>query len=304
MKRLLKFIIPRQQEPTKQLKAISASNHQSVSTKSYPSDNGLFDLLPSELLVNIMSHVGIESSQTSCMYVSQYFKDVASEPGLWKEACIQKYGTTLADSTIHLYDGCWKDMLLDDNRRGSVPARLLTVPCQWKNNQNEKVQRNMLRDRGNPSFYCCIVTAIQWDRTNRQVRLYMDIRGEIDLPHPLTSTIKVVAKGSPLVTVSPVHWRGMQSPGHYKGYLTFEDGQFQSDGIYYTHFRYAAQAGPLHKYETAPLLSANLQSTTFNHYTALNESRLFENESREDEKDRWRCILPEWFWQCRPRRRR
>lgn len=35
----------------------------------------------------------------------------------------------------------------------------------------------LLLERGSPSFYCCIVTAIQWDRPRHQVSVYMDVRG-------------------------------------------------------------------------------------------------------------------------------
>jgi len=261
----------------------------------FPSDNGLFDMLPREMIVKIFSHLGTAQDVSSCSTVSRFFADAANESTLWQEMATLKFGTTVVNNTSSLYGGNWKSMLEDDNRRGALPSQLLSKPCHWKYVRNWDHQLTVL-DRREYSFYCCFITGLQWDRPSHQLRVYIDVRGERDLPHPLKSTM-CVAHGS-VVHISPALWRGQHTDGHFKGYLSFDERHFQNDGIYC--FEYASKAGEPHTFEWTAVLPKKLQSTSFVHYTTL-DVNLFDNETREDEKDRWRGVVPVWFWQCRPR---
>ena len=242
--------------------------------------------LPRDLVLKILARLGSPQDILLCSTLSHFFAEIANEPELWHELATNKYGENVAEATIRLYYEDWKEMMKDDNRLGALPTSLCHKPCRWKHNDERR-------------FYCCIITALQWDREVGGLRVYFDVRGEPDLRHPLRSSICIRSTdGNTVETFRPVTWEedASNTVGHYKGYLVFPQGRFEKDGVY--NFCYANLIHGGADYESIPILNGKLNKSLFDHYT-LNEF-LFENETSESELNRWKQVLPNNFLQRRP----
>lgn len=182
-------------------------------------------------------------------------------------------------------------MMVDDNKQGALPTIHMAKPCMWRFNNDADYQRMAFEREG--LFYGCIIMALQWNRAEEILRVYIDARGESDLRHPVSSSIRTASEdGASAKTFRPGALISIHNGrGHYKGYLAFNQRHFQHDGRY--KFCYANLFHTDGDYETIPVLASSLGKVTFDHYT-LNET-LFENETIQDEVARWNKVLPEGF---------
>jgi hypothetical protein len=259
---------------------------------------GAFSVLPHEVVVKILSHLGTPQEVVKCSYLSHHFQQVTNEEQLWNELAERKYGVRVAEATIHFYEGSWKAMLMDDNERGALPTSKVFKPCMWQYNDDADFQQRHFQREG--LFYGCIITALQWDRLYGMLRIYIDVRSEPNLnasdlsfssmlrpraPFPWSQLECIPASG---VIMQP------QRPGHFKGYLEFAQRHFQMDTTY--DFCLASHRG---NFDSIPILTRSLEETDFDYYTLRHEI-LSENETREDELARWNKVLPEGFLERRP----
>ena len=234
-------------------------------------------MLPRDLIVKVFSHLGTPRDLAICSAVCRLFADVASEPELWHELAVHKYGTIVADKTIYLYEGNWKNMLKDDNKRGALPTLTFSKPCfRWDGEENRGIADNR--------FDCCIVTGVQWDRQNGKVRVYLDARGETDLSHPRKSALLVAARETGNVRqYKPESWlEDVGKNGHYKGCLVFDAALLARGHCGFCYY---------YVYWPVGLLGGTLDSIRFDHYTL--DGSLFESDTPEIELARWEGVAPE-----------
>lgn len=212
-----------------------------------------------------------------CSLVRQYFYHAASEPEIWREMAIRKYGERVAEATIPLYQGNWKDMVADHNMRGAFPTIILDKPLFgfYKLNNTRR-------------FYCCMVKGLQWNRCDKILRLHLDARGETDLRHPRDSFIRERD-----LIIRPTEWiEQVGTSFHYKGYLAFHLGlqlshhhrTFLNYMFFYAVYQGAAA---LHAIE---IFQGNLNTFDCDHYM-LDES-LFVNDTPDVERARWEAVVP------------
>lgn len=256
-----------------------------------------FSSIPRDLVVKILSHLGTTEEVIKCSYLSHELQGVTNEPALWQELANIKYGEAITNATIDLYQGDWKEMLMDDNRRGAIPTLVTYKPCLWKYNNSPWTQWRMYRRSG--LFYCCIITGIQWNRAENRIRVYFDARGEHDLRQARMSSIRVSSEdGSSLSTFRSIDEKlFVQREGHYKGYLDFPQLDLDQEDV--CNFCYANMLQNRADYEAIPLIEGKLNANMFDRYT-LKDETLFENETHETEMARWQKVLPEGFLDKRP----
>lgn len=220
--------------------------------------------LPQDVLEKLLVFVGDPRHIAQCTKASRTFLKASGSSHVWRELAYIKYGEYVADSTAHLYGGNWKSMVVDDDKKGAIPTLEINPPvvCNWKYNHTHR-------------FYCCLITAVKWHRGYGEIRVYIDVRGETDLRHPMSSTIAINVDGArqtvfstmpdvqvPVITarsVSPYKFISdvkEASPSvnglggrniinrvrgatfqHYKGYLAFDEHHFSGPGKY--NFCYA-----------------------------------------------------------------
>jgi hypothetical protein len=151
--------------------------------------------LPQDILEKIFILLGADLKDIcNCSSVCRAFQNAASSASLWRELAYWKFGKDLAKSTSGLYYGNWKQMVLDDNKEGAIPSlqdRAVT-PCYWKHNS------------WNGLYYCCLVTSVRWHRKLKEVRVYIDVRGETDLRHPMGSSMVLSTEDFPTDRI-PLH---------------------------------------------------------------------------------------------------
>jgi hypothetical protein len=174
-------------------------------------------MLPQELLMKIFSHLGTPRDVYTCSQVCRSFADAASVPELWHEVAVARYGSKVAEGTIHLYQGGWKSMLADDNKRGALP----TLDYHSK--------------RCNKPFKSSrfVVAGVQWDRLNGKVLVHLDARGKKDLKHPQTTflcTFPMDANHDRRQYPAESWSEEVSKPGHYRGCLIFDENIFLQDG--------------------------------------------------------------------------
>jgi hypothetical protein len=233
-------------------------------------------LLPRDVLVKIFSHLGTPRDMFTSSTVCRFFADAASEPELWHEMAVLKYGAAVADGTIHLYQGNWKSMVADDNKLGALPTLELSQSRVLILCSAEMI-----------SVHRCVVSGVQWDRQNGKVRVHLDANasgergdgGPPDLQHPRGSTVDVRSDNG-VETYGAESWNEeVGLPGHhYKGCLIFdelifsrEESSFQFN---YTNFPSCGKICYM-----LNLLPGNLGSFQFDRYT-LNGS-LYEDDTPE-----------------------
>lgn len=155
------------------------------------------------------------------------FKESALSDFVWKDIAIRKYGRELAESTISHYEGCWKQMIIDDNKKGAMPTVVGLDPCMWRYNTNSVVNSSGL-------YYCCIISCIKWDRLGRRIRVYLDARGESDLRKPIGTSINCTNDTRTSMKKMRGKWiseMDVDKRGHFKGYLEFHDAfDFEGPG--------------------------------------------------------------------------
>ena len=122
--------------------------------------------LPKDNIRSVLSFLGTCRDLETCARVCQIWNKVASEPPLWHEMAVRKYGKLVAQETGSLYNKDWKALVRDDNRLGALPTIHINKPSYYLHNEAEQ------------TFYCCLVTQIKWDRVAESVLVYLEARAE------------------------------------------------------------------------------------------------------------------------------
>jgi hypothetical protein len=190
--------------------------------------------LPEELLSTTISFLAKPKDVGSCVQVSKQFQSASDSDMVWKTIAHTMYGEELASSTLDLYDGNWKTMIADDNRKGALPTLDTAKTCEWKLNGT---MMSIHFDQA--SYYYCIISCIKWDRKNKVVRVYIDARGEQDLRSPNESSIRLMdddgcacreSIGRFVSELGDDEEKQEQEQrhhgGHYKGVLLFQESDF------------------------------------------------------------------------------
>jgi hypothetical protein len=258
-------------------------------------------MLPKDLLSNIFAYLGTARELGTCAQVSILFRDAAKEETVWKELADRKYGAHVSQGTVHLYAGSWKSMIKDDNRLGAIPTLRGLWKCEYKFNRNDY-------------FFCVLVTCIKWQRSNGEVLLYVDARGESDLREPWTSTIWKGDNPSSRMVSRPFSRGRLPSqehascgftsvlseerPGHYQGVLGFDESFFNGGNHYM--FCYANSHFGLSDYRHVHLFKIeegqSLDQVFASHpgftYTREDEAP-FANETLQENRERWLPHIPQ-----------
>jgi hypothetical protein len=236
--------------------------------------------------------------------VCHSFYTSAQDCSVWKHLAMIKYGSTLATKSVALYDNHnWKTLMIDNNKRGALPTISIQKACNYKHYRPNQ-------------YYCCFVECVMWDRDAHEIRVYIDVRGEIDLQHPLKSSMKTIQSSfQPLRIPNRFVCNTLCSRKHHKGYLVFP---FPSSEICpgdYT-FCYANRESPhstrsfLENYETTVLFSIplhggglsrafgsaeNQQVVRYQQYS-FREDSPFDNDTPQTCRARFTAVVPQWAW--------
>jgi hypothetical protein len=148
-----------------------------------------------------------------------------------------------------LDDNDWKALVTDNNMKGALPTLFDPKPCYYSANRTH-------------NFFCCLIVAVKWNRLKGQIRIYIDARGESDLPHPIGSLVRMKRERGREEFESEMtaggRWVSELSeeetcPGHYKGYLVFPQNAFMAAGTYV--FCYDDQRFPtLEEFASIPIM--------------------------------------------------
>lgn len=246
-----------QQQHRFQLQQLLFVDMISITEHNLLMDPSLNDmLLPKEILLHVFSYLETAQEIQKCALVSKFYQNTASEPALWRGLADQKYSSRVVEETIQCYyDGNYKSMVVDDNKRGALPTLdfLLKGPPLTTTTKCSSYRYNTSR-----YFFSCLLTCIRYDLESNKLQLFIDARGERDLREPWSSGIwRHQGAGSTINTSSaaaavllPVLFRDLiwnsssQTPpaltlthsmyrsllpreraGHYKGILEI-DGDF------------------------------------------------------------------------------
>ncbi|KAG1660044.1 hypothetical protein FOA52_010029 [Chlamydomonas sp. UWO 241] len=196
------------------------------------------DLPLSVLSLILCNHLDV-SDLIATVLVCRDWAQAALNEYVWRDVALARYPASSVQADKH-YGGSYRMLVLDDNRRGATPTLPLLAECNWRANYLW-------------SFYRCKVSSVEWQWTEggRQLCLFFDARGEVDLRHPAESSLAVVklappAGSSSAAAAAPLQGSEIPSPGgspsfeavhearrparyklfarrpgHYKGCLTF-----------------------------------------------------------------------------------
>ena len=182
--------------------------------------------------------LSISISESSRGHKTQTMSENGTTTKDWKALAIEKYGQAIVDATIHHYIGDYREMLEDDNIRGAVPTLRLNGACPWLPNSPKY-------------FFLCLLVELRYHRDSNELRLYLDARGERDLRNPEESTVErrpfscnpqqsdesdAVGEISSDQMITGDFVSEVSMPGHHKGYLSFDAGQFSTPGKYFFNF--------------------------------------------------------------------
>jgi len=200
--------------------------------------------IPDSILSKIFSEYLNDSIRDifACAQTCQTWKDAAYQQHIWKSIAYKKYGENVARFTINIYKNNWVKMLRDDNKKGAFPSIEFgdkPLQCFYKHNT-----RNY--------FDCCLIVSVKWHRPLREVRVYIDARGQQDLRHPSTSSFCSPTRIFYTKGVWKPDSNCMDRRGHYKGHLSFRQDIFQECGTY--KFCYANSSIGHHDYPDVPLI--------------------------------------------------
>jgi hypothetical protein len=268
--------------------------------------------LSREVLVGVLSVLGNPQDIGKAAMTSQQFAQAAAEPALWKELAEHRYGSHVVKGSLHLYQGNYRRMVLDDNRQGALPTLSGTWASAWRHNSQH-------------TFYCCLVTGVKWHRVSNRVWIYLDARGEADLRHPnksgiwlrnpSTGTAQVLEQrvlpprpnpdGSyylrdiemnSLMNVREydfVSLPGVTSRGHFQGALLVDAGLFRLPGAY--EFCYANATPHVGRdYDSCTLFTIEPGQSLKDVFPAfsLEQETPFALETPTMRQERWRPYLP------------
>jgi hypothetical protein len=297
-----------------------------ASTHGYKAEVDWAASAPEEILVKIFVFVGAPKDICSCSLVCRAFQRSTSSSILWQELAHLKFGQLLAANTAGLYNDNWKRMMMDDNKKGALPTLENDIVCNWKPNNSQG------------HYYCCIVTAVKWHRELKELRVYLDVRGERDLRHPIGSSVTRridgrQANGSATATrflseltdtfseEHPAVLQRRHRPAdlqrhhrafgdrrrHYKGYLSFPEHLFEVSGQYF--FCYACRDHADGDYESVCIFSVPYGGfeRAFDAYSSETTPRIcyktdispFADDTPETANDRWTRAVPQKVMQRR-----
>jgi hypothetical protein len=226
----------------------------STSTGTSAETGSSIAALPADLLESILLYtVQTPKDLATCALTCKAFAKRISCPNiLWRAIAVHRYGLEVAEASETLYcciyDNDWKALVTDNNRKGALPTLSDPKPCFYSANRTHY-------------FFCCLIVAVKWNRLKGQIRIYIDARGESDLPPPYGSSVRVkvgceefgtemIARGRWVSELSEEETR----PGHYKGYLAFPQDAFIDAGTYM--FCYDDQGFPtMEEYGSVPIMT-------------------------------------------------
>jgi len=269
-------------------------------TDHHDNSNGIPNwlLLPKDIWTNIIADwLGTVRDVGACTQVCVYWRDVAmdEQQRVWRTLANLQYGADLVSATIALYDGSYRALMRDENRRGALPSIYGLWKCEYLWNRDDY-------------YFCCLVTCLQWDRMAGQVRLYLDARGEFDLRYPGTTRMWSDFYTEPTearcVFTSLIAAED-ERPGHYKGYLTFGERFFRLPCRYM--FCYANRVRGHRDYQDVELFAMNLGENILKawakcpgfQYTLRSEPSTtspFTHDTAEVERQRWKPHVREGVW--------
>jgi hypothetical protein len=152
-----------------------------------------------------------------------FYATVTHDSVIWQDLAVIKFGSAIARrsaATFYGHKQQWKILMMDDNKRGALPTLIFSQPLQQQ-------VCNYIYNR--PTYhFCCLVSWVRWDRMANEIQVYIDVRGESDLRHPLTSSLaqRQGRHGSKTIhcNIPPLRFvahQSISSPKHHKGYLVF-----------------------------------------------------------------------------------
>lgn len=258
--------------------------------------------LPVEILIRVFSQLGSTSDILAAAHVCKDFHTASQEESLWQEMADRKYGHAVSTATLPLYNGSYRAMIQDDNKRGAFP----TIHGLWKSEY--KFNQNFY-------FFCCLITCIRWNRCTRELQLYLDVRGEEDLRQPWTSTIwigdlaliqhphvfRLRHQVQAIMEASCLSFQSSlmsEHPGHFKGVLTFHEDFFLTPNHYM--FCYANANMNFSDYAHVKLFEIQPGQTLLHAWKSMPRFEYtteafspFADDSPQTERDRWIPHLPE-----------
>jgi F-box-like len=182
--------------------------------------------LPQEILVRAFCFLGNVQDIASVKLVCKTFRRLADEESIWHDIAIRKFGPSIHEQTLHLYDNSSYEMVKDDNRWGACPILYNPGICLYRHNR--------------PAYwFACLVRWVRWHRPSRTVQVFIDARGEDDLRQPITSGLWRIDESSwdeepsdrPHLAREFVPM--VEHRGHYKGLLIYPEAMFMQAGEYF-----------------------------------------------------------------------
>jgi hypothetical protein len=272
----------------------------STASTSTSARTSIIAALPADLLESVLLYtVQTPRDLATCALTCKAFSKAASCPNiLWRAIAVHRYGLEVAEASETLYcclnDNDWKALVYDNNMKGALPTLFDPKPCYYSANRTHY-------------FFCCLIVAVKWNRSKGQIRIYIDVRGESDLPHPLGSLVRMKGGREGFEYFTRGQWVSELSqeetrPGHYKGYLVFPQNFFMAAGAYM--FCYDDQRYPtLEEYASIPILTVSSRgglSDAFNCSSRLANAEMqarrtystraspFAKDTPETEHARWK----------------
>ena len=123
--------------------------------------------LPQVVLVRTLFFVGNVKEILGCGLVcNDLFRATSRSSSLWKQLACQRYGEELALQSESKYNGNWKELFLDDNKRDTFPLYQTGGPIY------------LLPDRVK---FISVIERITWDRNAEVIKIYVDSKNDKEL---------------------------------------------------------------------------------------------------------------------------
>lgn len=156
----------------------------------------------------------------------------------------------------------------------------LQTPSFYSNNRNNY-------------FFCCFVDSICWLPKKQEIRLYVDVRGELDLIPPSFGDVVMCEKR--MFRGRWVSEMPQNTPfGRYKGYYSFPEEAFAASGTYY--FCYFSATNISAHYQSIPILTVSpegLLKTFVKHNAVATDGRSpFADDTPKSDRLRWEGVVP------------
>jgi hypothetical protein len=257
--------------------------------------------LPAEVLEGVLVYaVQTIRDHAACALTCKAFSRAAFCPRvLWRAIAVNRYGLEVAKASETLYDSDWEALVADDDKKGALPTLLDLKSCSYRANQPQY-------------FFCCLIVAIKWNRLMGQIRIYLDARGESDMRPPDGSSVRMEYEGEGVASQITIRGQWVSElsqeethPGHYKGYLAFNQNAFMAPGTYM--FCYANLFHTMADYQSITIMdvpsTGGLADAFISSSSLANAKRRarstystsaspFDKDTPESEHARWE----KWVW--------